>query len=194
VPSGESCRSVADWRSASSNFGSACALSFSSAFFFFSASMRVCSISFCSSALTNFWLSVSRGSRLRGWTSVSWVSSPPSSGTRNRLLSRVKVTADSRRAQRGLASLPVVRVIWWRVPATVSSMTISPRSMKSTRRRAASHRPATGGAVRRSSSESLRGAPPSRATTQVDASSSPGRRHSKNSRDESPAQRRPAGG
>ena len=71
LPSGESCRSVADCQSASSNLGSACALSFSSAFFFFSASSRVCSISLASSALMNFWLSVSRGSRLRGWTSVS---------------------------------------------------------------------------------------------------------------------------
>ena len=40
---------------------------------------------------------------------------------------------------------------------------MSPRSTKRTRRRAASQRPATGGAVRRSSSDSLRGAPPSRA-------------------------------
>jgi hypothetical protein len=39
----------------------------SSAFFFFSACSRVNSISFCSSALRYFWLSVSRGSRLRGW-------------------------------------------------------------------------------------------------------------------------------
>jgi len=61
LPSGESCRSVADCRSVSSNFGSALALSFSSVFFFFSASIRVCSISFDSSALMNFWLSVSRG-------------------------------------------------------------------------------------------------------------------------------------
>ena len=104
VPSGESCRSVADCRSASSNFGSACALSFSSAFFFFSASTRVCSISFASSDLMNFWLSVSRGSRLRGCTSVSCAISPLSIGTTNRLLSRVKVTADSWRAQRGFAS------------------------------------------------------------------------------------------
>jgi hypothetical protein len=95
------------------------------------------------------------------------------------LLSRVNVTADSRRAQRGFASFPVVRVIWRRVPATVSSRTMSPRSTNSTRRCALSQRPFTGGARRRSSSVSLRGVPPSRATTHVDASSSAAIRHSK---------------
>src|ERR1043166_9295986 len=100
LSSGESCRSVADWRSASSSFGSARAFSFASFFFFFSASTRVCSISFCSSSLTNFWLSVSFGSRFFGWTSVSCVIAPLSSGTRKRLFSRVKVTAASRRGQR----------------------------------------------------------------------------------------------
>jgi hypothetical protein len=90
--------------------------------------MRVCSISFDSSAFTNFWLSVSRGSRLRGAMSVNCVipGPLPSMATTNRLFSRTNVMAVSLRAQRGADSAPVVRVITRRVPATASSSTMSP--------------------------------------------------------------------
>ena len=77
----------------------------------------------------NFWLSVSRGSRRRGATSVNWTMPSGellSSDIRNRLLSRVKVIADSFRAQRGLPSVPVMRVNCRRVPDTESSITMSP--------------------------------------------------------------------
>ncbi len=152
------------------------------------------------SALMNFWLSVSLSSRLRGPMSVNWTISPAlsaalaSSGTRNRLLSRVKVTAVSCRAQRGFDSSAVVRVMFRRVLATESTIAMSPSSANSTRRWAASQTPLGGGAVRRSASDSFRGSPPSRATTHVDASSSSGRRHSKYRRVESPDQRKPVGG
>ncbi len=81
----------------------------------------------------------------------------------NRLLSRTKVTCVSPRAQRGLDSLPVVRVTSMRLRATVSMITMSPRSTPRIRRRFASHWPLASGAMRRSVSLSRRGAPPSRA-------------------------------
>ena len=72
------------------------------------------------------------------------------------MLSRVKVTAVSRRAQRGFASLPVVRVILRRVPAH----RIEQDDVAAGRRRARAGAPCpsaplTGGALRRSSSVSL---------------------------------------
>ena len=178
-PSGESCRSVADWRSASSNFGSARAFSFSSAFFFFSASMRVCSISFSSSALTNFWLSVSRGSRffgrdvgeLRQLAAVERHEEQvvvAREGDR-RLAPRPARAGFGAGRPRDLAARAADRVEQHDV-ALVGEQDAAVRLVPhaADRRRA----PA-------SSSDSLRGSPPSRPTTQVDGSSSPGRRHSK---------------
>jgi hypothetical protein len=111
-----------------------------------------------------------------------------------RLLSRMNVTWLSPFAQRGLDSLPVVRVTSMRLCATVSMMTMSPRSTPRMRRRLASHWPLAGGAIRRSASVRRFGVPPSRPTTHVDGWSSFGISHSKYSSFESPDQRRLFGG
>jgi hypothetical protein len=122
---------------------------------------RTWSMSARSSCLRNVWLSVGLGSGRFGPTSTSCSTRSPSAaatGTMKRLLSRVNVTCVSPRAQRGLVSAPDVRVIMRRVRATVSTSTMSPSGAAITRARRLSHVPPTGGASRRSSSVSRRGA------------------------------------
>ncbi len=74
------------------------------------------------------------------------------------------MTAVSFFAQRGLLSVPVVFVIHFRAPLA-SIIAMSPRSAKSTRFRALSHRPLAGGTFFFSSSVSFAGVPPARPTT-----------------------------
>ncbi len=145
------------WRSVISNSGSASCRRFASSAFRCSAASLVYCSSAASCSRTNVWLSVSRASRRRGFTSVSCSMEPVDRGTTNTLFCDTNVTAVSLRAQRGPASGVVVRVTWWRVRATVSMTTMSPASATTTRRRASSQAPVTGGASVRSASVSRRG-------------------------------------
>ncbi len=153
------------WRSVISNSGSASFLRRSSSALRCSTAFLVTSSSAASCSRTNFWLSVSRVSRRRGFTSVSCSMDPVESGTMNRLFCETNVTAVSLRAHRGLDSGAVVLVTCWRVRATVSRMTMSPPSANRTRRRASSQAPPDGGASFRSSAERRLGVVVSREST-----------------------------
>ena len=169
-------------------------------------SPRPSSSSFCSSTRLDqllFFVAhellavVSRGSRFFGATSVSCVTtpSPLSSGTRNRLLSRTKVTAVSWRAQRGFdfaagrardlaarAARPIEQHDVAAIDEQDAPVRLVPAAVD--RRRAASL--VVGQLARRRRRRGRR----RRSTLRP----RPGLRHSKYSFAESPDQRRPVGG
>ena len=145
-------------------------LSFSSACFFSSFCSLQCARSASLPRHDELLAVGARGSRFFGPTSVSWATiSPLVERDDEQVVVAREGDGVSSRAQRGFDSSPVVRVICRRVPATVSTRTMSPSSTNRTRRCAASQRPLTAGGARSTPRPvSLRGSPPSRPTTQVD--------------------------